>query len=418
MKKNIYFIGIILFCFSIHAQSQKELYNQGIKYYEAKDYANFLKSFRKIDSLRPSHPTYTYNLACAYALTNDLPNSINTLRKVILMNNKTPFEDEPDLIALKDLAEYKGLLELKSDLNKTISNSKKRVSLSEKTLHPEGLCYLKKSKTWLATSIRNRKIISFDSNTGQCIDWLKTDDMYSVFFMKPDNKEEFLWVSTAAMPEMLGYSNELDGKAEILKVDIKTKKIVGRFAIDGNHVFGDLTVSKNGTVYVSDSGKAVIYKIEKEVVSEYINLENEAYNLQGITFNDVENTLFIADYFKGLLVIPMDKPQNRKWLKFPINASFKGIDGLVFYNNSLIAIHNGVKPIRIMHYFLNSNYEISHYKILDNNRIEFDEPAQAIIIKNKLYYFANCPWNAYDKNRNLEDTKFESPMLFELKLNQ
>ena len=29
-------------------------------------------------------------------------------------------------------------------------------------------------------------------------------------------KEEYLWVATSAMPEMEGYSNTLDGKAEIL----------------------------------------------------------------------------------------------------------------------------------------------------------------------------------------------------------
>ena len=186
--------------------------------------------------------------------------------------------------------------------------------------------------------------------------------------------------------------------------------------MQGKHVFGDLVVAKNGEVYISDSEEPLIYKIIGEEFVLWRNISSNALNLQGLTFNDDESKLFIADYLKGIIVISM-KDTNASWLQFPEGTTKKGIDGLIFYKNSLIVIQNGTVPIRIVKYDLNSeNNQITNYTILDNNRAIFNEPALATISKGKLYFFANSPWKFYDTNNNLDLTKFEAPKLFELKL--
>lgn len=126
MKKVFRFLVIVVISHTMQSQNLKELYNQSVAFYKVKDYSNFLIITRKLDSLRPSHPTYTYNLACAYALNNDVSNGLNTLKNVILMNNKTSFEDEPDLESLKNFKEFDDLVELKKDLNLIKSTSKKK----------------------------------------------------------------------------------------------------------------------------------------------------------------------------------------------------------------------------------------------------------------------------------------------------
>lgn len=419
--KNVFltlicFLVITPFCFS---QSQKELYDKSVVAYKSGNYVEFLAISKKLDSIRPSHPTYTYNLAAAYALNNQQLQAIATLEKVVLMNNKTTFEEDTDFLNVQNYSEFKALSALKNNLENPISNSQKIVSLTEKDLHPEGLLYLSKSKTWLASSIRKRKIVSFDVKTGYCKDWFVEANLLAVFAIKADVEEKYLWVSTAAMPEMKGFTKDLEGKSEVLKIAIKTKKIVNRFALQSNSIFGDLVLAKNGDVYVSDSGEAVIYKISNDKMEVFLDLKKEAYNLQGLTFNDDETQLFIADYRNGILRIPMKNTLDREWLLFPKTTTVKGIDGLVYYKNALIAVHNGVKPIRLLQYNLNKNQtEISSYKIIDNNRPEFNEPALVTIVNGKLYFFSNCPWNSYDKNYNLEETKFENPMLFEFPIIQ
>ncbi|MEW5675473.1 hypothetical protein ABGT15_04100 [Flavobacterium enshiense] len=413
MKNQILILlALIAISLTCNSQSQRELYNQSTEAYKAKDYPQFLKLTQHLDSIRPLHPTYTYNLSVAYALNNDTGKAVSVLKKLVLMNNKIDFEKDADFDNIRHSAEFDKTLKLKAVLDKPIINSEKVISLSEKDLHPESLIYLEKQKIWLASSIRKKKIVSFDLKTGKCSDWF-TESNFSVFAMKADKNENSLWVTTAAMPEMLGFSKEMEGKSEILKIDLKTRKISKRYPIDGNHVFGDLLLDEKGDVYVSDSGDAIVYKISNDTVSVWLDLKSEAFNLQGITFNDDKSKLFVADYLKGILVIEVKNPQNRKWLEFPKNATQKGIDGLVFHDNSLLAIHNGVKPIRVMQYLMNENQDIiEEVKIIDINQPEFDEPALATVIKGKLYFFANSPWKAYNKTFELDMTKFEAPILY------
>ncbi|RXR16270.1 hypothetical protein EQG63_11630 [Flavobacterium amnicola] len=408
-----YFAILLLCFFSVSfGQSLKERYNLSTKAYQDKDFVAFLKLTKELDSLRPSHPTYMYNLACAFALNGKTDESIATLKKYVLMNISVAFEKETDLESIKNTTQYTSLLTLQSELNNPVISSVKTTILSERDLHPEGLLYLKKSRQWLATSIRNRKIVSFDIASGKCSDWFTDDNLYSVLSIKADADEKILWVTASAMPEMKSYTSSMEGKSEVLKIDIKTKKVMQRFALEGNHVLGDLVVDKNGNVFISDSGEAIIFKISNDTLEVWLDLKKEAFNLQGLTFNDKQTEVFIADYLKGILRINVSNPSDRIWLKFPEGTTIKGIDGLVWHKKSLVAIHNGVKPIRLIQYFLNEANEIINHKVLDNNRPEFNEPALGTLVGNKFYFFSNAPWKAYDKNGVLDESIIDFPTLY------
>lgn len=407
---------LLLLLIGISGFSQtKAIYNQSVEAYQNKDYSLFLKLAQQLDSIRPAHPNFTYNLASAYALNGKSNEAFSVLKQVVLANNTVSFEEEPDFESLKGQKSFQAIRDLKVLQNKTVEQSEFKVSLSEKNLHPESVLFLPGKKLWLASSIRNGKIVTFDVVSGKCTDWF-VDSKYSVFAMKADEKEQFLWVATSAIPEMKGFGKEMEGKSEILKIDIATRKVVNKFSVEGNHVFGDLIIGKNNEVYVSDSAEPLIYKISGDKIFVWKDLRNEAFNLQGIAFNDSRTKLFIADYLKGILLIDI-KSNNHSWLKFPESTTKKGIDGLVFYKNSLIAIHNGVTPIRIIKYQMNQeNSKILDFVVLDNNRKEFNEPALASVSNNKLYFFANSPWKFYNKDFVLDEMKIESPKLFELSL--
>lgn len=417
MNKWQYLLTVVFFNLMTFAQSQKELYNSSIKAYEAKDFKTFLKLTKTLDSIRPFHPTYLYNLASANALNDNYEEALIALRNLVLMDNTIDFENDEDFKSMKNDSGFAAILELKKNQNKTVETSKPVVTLSEKDLHPEGVIYLPKSKVWLASSIRKRKIISFDIASGKCTDWLKGNSLLAVLALKADFNEQFLWVATAAFPEMEHYDKQLEGKSEVLKIDIKTKQIVKRFTVDGNHVFGDLILAKNGTVYISDSAKPIVYQIKNDAISEFVSFENDGYNLQGLAFNVTYDKLFVADYLKGITIIDCNS-KAKTYLEFPDGSVAKGIDGLVFWNNSLIAVQNGVKPIRIVRYQLNQQQNgFVDFKVLDNNRPEFNEPALATVVGDKLYFFANSPWNAYNNEGELDVSKITNPILFSCKLN-
>lgn len=409
-----YFI-LLLFTLTSFSQNQKEIYNKSIKAYQSKEYKEFLKLTKSLDSIRPSHPTYMYNLACAYALNNELENSILTLKKCILNNSSLDFESENDLYNIKNSSSYTEIIQLKENLKKKVSNSDKVIQLTEKDLHPEGLIYLKKQNTWLATSIHKNKIISFDIKTGICKNWLNENNLLAIFSIKADAQEKYLWAVCSATPEMNNYNETMKNKSEIIQIDISKNKIINRFFIDGNHILGDLVIDKNNNVYISDSNEPRIYKISNNKLETWLDLTSEAYNLQGITIDNENNQIYIADYLKGILRISIKNQTNREWLNFPEYTTSKGIDGLLYYNNSLIAIHNGLKPIRLMKYVL-ENQQIKTAKIIEINNPDFNEPTLGTLKGNLFYFFSNVPWSAYDEKYQLIDAKFAAPILYHINL--
>jgi len=409
------YIVLFLICFaSTYGQSIKESNANAIKAYKHKQYDLFLHWAKRVDSLRPAHPNYMYNLAGAYALNNKPDDAFKTLRKIVLMNNTVTFEQDSDFVSLRHLPGFERLLDLKKSIETPVMTSQKVVTLSEKDLHPEGLLYLPKKKLWLAGSIRKGKIVAFDEKTGKCTDWLDTD--YPVFSLKQDVDGKYLWVATSGMPQMEDFTPNKDGKGEILKINLRTKAIEKRFSVPGKHVFGDLIVAKKGTVYVSDSEISAVYKIDGDQIKPWFNAADRVCNFQGLCFNADQTSIYLADYLNGIVEIEVANPAKRRWLVFPEDATTKGIDGIAWHDNSIIAIHNGVKPIRIVRYFLGEDGKITSQKIIDNNRAEFAEPTIPFINGNSCYFFANCPWPAYDKQNKLDDSKFTNPMLFRFTL--
>ncbi len=401
------------------AQSVNQLFEESTKAYQNKNMPLFLSLCQTQDSIRPSHPKILYNLACAYALNNRPQDAIATLTKLVLMNNATSFENDEDFVSLRSLTAYKELITLKSKLSQPVKNSKKIIELSEKNLHPEGIVYLPEQQLWLAGSVHQHKIVSFDVKTGACKDWLTDSNMLSVFSMKSDG--QYLWVATSAIPEMENYTPDIKGKGEILKIDINKKTIIQRYTLDNGHVFGDIIISKDKDVFISDSEQPVIYSISHtdNQLLPWLNLKGEVYNLQGLTFNEDETKIFIADYLKGIVKIDVNHTANRTWLKFPDDVTSKGIDGIVYYENSLIAIHNGVNPIRIMNYVLNKEEnKILQSTIIDMAREEFKEPTLGYVVGNQLYFIANSPWSIYVKDNILDDKKLKAPLLFSYKLSR
>jgi hypothetical protein len=413
------FCLLLFLCYSLPSQTLKQLAEEASMAYHKKNMLIFLSLTQKQDSLRPSHPTILYNLACAYALNGRSTEAILVLKNMILMNHKVAFESDEDLASLRDLPEYKALAVLKGGQSHEVKRSVKVVQLNEKALHPEGIIYLPKNKFWLSGSIRKHKIVSFNIQSGQCDEWLTDSALLSVFAMKADAKEQFLWVATSAVPEMTGYNETIKGTGEVVRINIQTKKIVRRYTLHLGHVFGDLVVAQNNDVFISDSESTIIYKIsnEKNELVEFIDLKNEAFNLQGLTLNDDESILYIADYLKGILKINLKDPNQRTWLAFPEGTTRKGIDGLVFYKNSLIAIHNGVKPIRIMKYNLNQEgTQINTATVIDNAREEFKEPTLATLFDNELFFIVNAPWSFYSENFILDETRVKAPLLYRYKI--
>jgi DNA-binding beta-propeller fold protein YncE len=144
------------------------------------------------------------------------------------------------------------------------------------------------------------------------------------------------WVTGLTSPKGMGIFKNLLYVAELTDVaviDIKKAAIIKRIPVEGASFLNDISVSKNGTVYVSDSRTFKIHMIEKGLVSTVLQ------NLQGPNgILVLEEGLMILD--KGSLIELLPNNQTTS-LAVGMDPSTDGIE-LVKPNEYIVSCWNGV----------------------------------------------------------------------------
>jgi hypothetical protein len=136
-----------------------------------------------------------------------------------------------------------------------------------------------------------------------------------------------------------------------------------------------------------------------------------------LTLNDDESILYFADRVLGIhkLDIAPDeitKIQSNKYIS-PI-----GIDGLYYYNNALIAIHNGVNPFKIVQYLLDvESANVIGQKYINRAGPSLGQPTLGQIKDGYFYYISNSLRDAYDADGKLQFEKVPALQIRRFRLN-
>lgn len=394
--------GSIIF---VNAQQNfQDYYKQARDAYKGGDHAKFYDLIVKANELHPYHQGVMYYRGVAAALTNLPEEAMRFLREAILINAKFDLSIE-DLKSLSNQKDFEALQTLQKELLQPIIHSDTAFVVKDRTLHLESVAGGEKDGVFYLSSIHKRKIIKADAN-GKITDFTKSaqDGLTSVLGIKVDKSKKVLWACSSPMQEMENYDSS--ATSAVFKYDLKTGKLLDKFITDATvqgSVFGDLILNKKGEAFISDTKSNTIFKVNESTkkLEAYFTSE-EFWNIQGITFSEDEHYLFIADYIKGLFRFDT-KTKELTQLTREVLSSLKSIDGLIWYENSLIAIQNGVLPMRATRYFLNSTLDkIVRYEIIDRLHPSFNEPTNGCLIGEALYYVANSQWGGYTENHQLK----------------
>jgi len=313
------------------------------------------------------------------------------------------------------------LVALQKDWQSPVIHSATAFVLKDRSLHTEGIEYDPEHKTFYLGSIHKRKIIKV-SPDGTATDFCPSaiNGMASIFGIKVDVKRNILWACSSPMEEMENYDSTM--RSAVFKFELSSGKLISKYEVplsSKGSVFGDLIINKSGQVFISDSRINNIVTVnEKTNKLEPFYSSPEFWNVQGMAFSSDEKFLFIADYVKGILRLNI-KTKELVEITSAVGVSLKGIDGLYFYNNSLIAVQNGVAPLRSTQYFLNKDLsEITKFEIIDRKHPNFNEPTLGVIDGKTFYYIANSQWEGYDdKHRIKPDDQLQDIVVLKSKLN-
>lgn len=153
------------------------------------------------------------------------------------------------------------------------------------------------------------------------------------------------WVSGLTSPKGMGIYKNLLYVAELTDVaiiDIDKAQIVKRVPVEGAVFLNDITISKNGAVYVSDSRTLKVHRIEKGFVATLLQ------NLKGPNgLLAVGNDLLVLD--KGSLIKMLDNGQLTT-ISEGMDPSTDGIE-MVKPNEYLVSSWSGIV------YYISANGE-------------------------------------------------------------
>jgi len=400
MKK----LTILSLLITLSASAQEKDLNYYVtesrKLYAAKDYQQSYLMMTEAQKLHPYHQGILYQLGILGALTGRPDESVRNLAKAININAGYKLADQPDLTALKDRADFQELLQLQKQLQTPVVHSDTAFVLRDRTLHIESVTRDATTGTFYLGSVHQRKIVAVDK-FGNARDFTASGahGLTAVFGVRVDGKRKTLWACSSPMEEMQNYDST--AKSAVSAFDLKSGKLLRQYfpTEKSGHVFGDLVISAKGEVFVSDSKNNVIFKVnENSGTLDLIFSSAEFWNLQGLAFSDNDRYLFISDYIKGPFRLDM---QTKELIKIASTTdySLKGIDGMSFYQGSLVTLQNGISPFRAMRYTLNPTMDtITGAVIIDQAHPAMNEPTIGTIEKNVFYYVANSQWGGYDKN--------------------
>jgi len=416
-------IILILFLYGVAASAQDpkyfEYYTLAKEALQKKDYEGYYINLKEANKLHPYQQVIQYRLGIAAALTHRPDEAIDYLKKAILTDASFKLKENEDLASLKDLKEFKELILLQEKLITPVIQSDTAFVLKDRTLHTEGIEYDPLQKTFYLGSIHKRKVIKVNAK-GLATDFCTPafEGMTSVLGLKADTKRNLLWVSSSPMAEMENYDSA--SRSAVFKFDLKTGKLLGKYIMEEEKqgsVFGDLILNKQGEVIVSDSQKNIFFKVnEKTSKLETYFTSPDFWNIQGMAFSPDEKYLFISDYIKGLFRLAIETKE-LALLENQTESSVKGIDGLYFYNNSLITIQNGVTPFRASRYFLNKDFNaLINLEVIDRAYPAFGEPTLGVITNGSLYYIANSQWGGYENGKQKPIDQLKDIVILKAKL--
>ncbi len=394
----------------VFAQNYIDYFNQGRTAFESGDNELFLDNLIKSDSLRPNHRVILFTLARAYAENGKEEKAFEVLKKVSSFYASETILDSTSFSNLIDHEDWGKLVNDIRQANHKISSSELAFQLKPKNLHLEGIEYDADRDCFYFTDVHAGKIYKTDRK-GDKLEVL-TDLLAQGYWApmsaktNPQNKQQ-LWVVSSAVTVLSEYDNLMKGKSALLLVSKDTGEVLEEyFPSEENHLFGDLIISSEGEVYISDSQISKVYKLDKfngKIIEAFSH--SNWWSLQGITLSEDESKLYVSDYITGIFLIDLAKGVIKPLI--PKNELLRSTDGLYLKGNKLIAIQNGTLPIRISVISLNEEglgIE-SSLRYLDQANEHLEEPTLGTWVGKDLYYIGNSPWSYYneDNTQKLEE---------------
>lgn len=399
-------------------------YQLALDAFRRHDWIGYQRALRLADTFLPRQPGLARRLAGAAVARGDTAEAVGWLERLAAYQVNVNLDADSLLAPVRSRPEYVALLAAMAGLEAPVTSSEVAAELTTKGLITEGLAWDDRARHLLLGSVRRRAVFILDAGrTILPFAPAAGDTLLAPLGLTVDGDRNSLWVATTAVPEMAGFDSTLDGRTELIQIDLVDGRVRGRWSppADGAiHGLNDLTLDSRGQVYISDSRGGAIYRLagDDEEALEVVAPAGTFASPGGLAFAGNDRSLFVADYGVGLFVL--DVVTGRVT---PAGGAetvcLNGIDGLIAIPGGLVAIQNGILPNRILRLLVDPNQpRILHVDLLDRNHRQWDEPTLGVYLNREVYYVARSQWSRIlPGGRMPPDDQLEPHLIMRVRVN-
>ena len=379
-----------------------ELRAEAAAAYERKDYAAAKEALLEAANLRPNSPPYLQQLAGISALLGDRHTALERLRQIASLGIAPRVERDPDLATLLGTPEFMRMLHT-FDANRAPQGEAELVGeMPSHTGIIEGIVFRPRTGDLFLGDVHYRCIWRRDRDGRTVRYTLEDDALFGIFGIAIDETRKTLWAAMTAVPEMSGFTSEMNGYAALAQFDLGTSDLRRIVPVpdDGDeHRLSDLTVGPDGTVYATDSRSPIIWMLAPDAEEMQKVAESPLFgSLQGIVIE--RRTLLVADYMNGLFAVSL-ATGNITALTPPKNTTLFGLDGLTAIPGGVFAVQNGVEPQRVVRVMFSPGFDaITSVKVIAASLPEFRDLSLIATINDRPTVVAGAGWESLPRGKS------------------
>ncbi len=347
-----------------------------------------LAFFEREHSMAPVDGVVIYLLARQHDREGRPEDAVQWLRKLIPLDwrDMVELDDFPASAGREDFKEVVATLAKQAHI---VNNAQVIAKLELPGLYPEGTAWDPKRREILLSSGQLRKIVGVDEegNTRDIVTEGQ-DGLLAVLGMEVDDKDQ-IWVANAAAPFMINATEKDTGRTALHAFNLETGELVGRWYSDVEPgMLNDLEIASNGMVYVTASVSGRVIRLDP-ATGEWKTVSEGFVGANGIALSADESALFIA-HFAGITRVEL-ATGNMKVMSTPPGIDvLRGIDGLEYYNNGLIALQNLAGLARVWHLSLDeTESHLVEATILEAGNPLFRNPTTGVVADQYYMFIAD-----------------------------
>ncbi len=354
----------------------------------------------------------TEQVAMVYAEMGDQKLALQALRQFVAMGQSDDnLASRPQFNNLKASPEFKQLLtEMKAN-NSPVERAVEVARFQDPNLVPEDIDYDAQTKSFLITSVMEKKIVRIGMDGTQS-DFAKGPDRWPMLAIKIDSRRGVVWATEVALNNFTEAPSKDWGRSALLCLRLKDGSLIRR--IDAPHsALGDMALMQDGDVIVSDNDGGGVYRIRAEVKNAHMERVDGGQFISPQTPAAAPDGqhVFVPDYVGGVGVLDV-RTKEVRWIEANKRHAMQGIDGLYFAQGTLLATQNGASPERVVFFRLAAGLqEVVSEKIIERSAAAGEDPTHGVVIGRDFYYIANSGWNSLGDDGKLKPGSKMTPGL-------